>query len=122
MNVRTHETKVTFTHPFRMSGADGVLPAGTYRVAIDEEPLLGPSFIAYRRVATMLYTPAISAPPGRSACLTVDPVELDAALLKDRQESEESPDAVSPVAAAQMGAPITGTSDVAPFSQRQPGL
>lgn len=91
MNMRTHETMVTFDHPFRMSGADGLLPAGTYRVAIDEEQLLGLSFIAYRHVATLLHTPAVSAPQGRSTCLSIDPAELDAALLKDRRESGGEP-------------------------------
>ncbi len=90
MTIRTHETIVTFDHPFRMSGADGVLPAGTYRVAIDEEELPGLSFTAYRRVATMLHTPAVSAPQGRSTCLAIEAVELDTALMKDRQQSVES--------------------------------
>jgi len=89
MNVRTHETMVTFDYPFRMSGADGVLPAGTYRVVVDEEEILGLSFTAYRRVATMLHTPAVSAPQGRSASLAIESSELEAALMKDRQLSAE---------------------------------
>lgn len=87
MSVRTRETQVTFDHPFQLSGTDGVLPAGTYRVVTDEEPILGLSFVAYRRVATMLHTPALAAPKGKSACLAVDAAELDAALVKDRQLS-----------------------------------
>lgn len=90
MNLRTQDTTVTFDHPFRMSGADEVLPAGTYRVVIDEEQLLGPSFVAYRRISTMLQTPAVSAPQGRCTSLSVDPVELDDALSRDRRQSDES--------------------------------
>jgi hypothetical protein len=86
VNVRTRETTVTFDHPFQLSDADGALPAGTYRVVIDEEPLLGLSFVAYRRVATMLHTPALAAPQGKSERLSVDAAELDAALLKDRRQ------------------------------------
>ena len=80
MDVRTHETMVTFDHPFRIRGAEGVLPAGTYRVVIDKEQILDLSFIAYRRVATLLHTPAVAAPQGRSESLAIDAADLEAAL------------------------------------------
>lgn len=98
MNVRTREAMIAFNHPFHLSEAEGVLPAGNYRVAIDEEQILGLSFIAYRRVATMLHTPALAAPQGRSAILSVDAAELDAALLNDQQQSAEDRDARSSAA------------------------
>lgn len=100
MNVRTREAAITFDHPFHLSEAEGVLPAGTYRVAIDEEQILGLSFIAYRRVATMLHTPALAAPQGRSAILSVNAAELDAALLNDQQQSAKDPDTPSSAAAS----------------------
>lgn len=117
MNIRTIQTMITFDHPFRMSGAEGVLPAGTYRVVTDEEQVPGLSFIAYRRMATMLHTPAISAPQGRSASLAIDPVELDAAQMKDRQQSAGSPEIPSSATAPQLDVPTTGKSDVASVSQ-----
>ncbi|MBN8914606.1 MAG: hypothetical protein J0I31_03295 [Rhizobiales bacterium] len=95
MNVRTRETTVTFDHAFHLSEADGDLPAGTYRLVIDEEQLLGVSFLAYRRMATMLHTPALAAPPGRNECLSVNAAELDAALLKDQQTSARAREAPS---------------------------
>lgn len=95
MNVRTRETTVTFDHAFHLSEAEGDLPAGTYRLVIDEEQLLGVSFLAYRRMATMLYTPALAAPPGRNECLSVNAAELDAALLKDQQTSARAREAPS---------------------------
>lgn len=95
MNVRTRETTVTFDHAFHLSEADGDLPAGTYRLVIDEEQLLGVSFLAYRRMATMLHTPALAAPPGRNECLSVNAAELDAALLKDQQTSSRAREAPS---------------------------
>lgn len=122
MNIRTRETMVTFDHPFRLSDADALLPAGTYRVVTDEERLLGLSFVAYRRVATLLHTPAISAPQGGSASLDIDPVELEAAMLKDRQQSTGSGDFPSAVAVDKMNAHFTGEANVAPVSQRQPHL
>lgn len=84
MTIRTTTTTVTFTHPFALRNAEGPLPAGTYRLVTDEEPIFGLSFIAYRRTAMMLHTPAISMPQGRSASLFTDQSELDAALEKDR--------------------------------------
>ncbi|WP_024278066.1 hypothetical protein [Xanthobacter sp. 126] len=95
MNVRTRETTVTFDHAFHLSDADGDLPAGTYRLVIDEEQLLGVSFLAYRRMATMLHTPALAAPAGRSKCLSVNAAELDAAVLKDQQTSARAGEAPS---------------------------
>ncbi|MFS8041988.1 MULTISPECIES: hypothetical protein [Xanthobacter] len=122
MNIRTRETMVSFDHPFRLSNVDGILPAGTYRVVTDEEQILGLSFIAYRRVATVLHIPAISAPQGRYASLDIDPVELEAAMLKDHQPSAGNGDLTSSVAANQVDAAITGKTNVTPVSQCQPHL
>ncbi|MET3353359.1 UNVERIFIED_ORG: hypothetical protein ABID33_001255 [Xanthobacter viscosus] len=121
MNVRTHETMVTFEHPFRISGTEGTLPPGTYRVVVDEEQILGLSFIAYRRVATMLHTPAVTAPQGRSESLAIDAADLEAALLKDRQQSVESREGPPSVAVAS-ATPIKGNPNVTPVSQHQSQL
>lgn len=118
MDVRTRETTITFDHPFHLSDADGDLPAGTYRIVIDEEQLLGLSFIAYRRMATMLHTPALAAPQGRNECLSVNAAELDAALLKDQQKSAGEPASPSAAAAALMDVPQTGNFDATAISQR----
>ena len=120
MNIRTRKGTVTFDHPFHIGGAEGVLPAGTYRVAIDEEQLLGLSFVAYRRVAMMLQTPAIAASQRRCASLAIDAAELDAALLKDKQQSAEGRETPSSAAATEMGAPLAETPDATPISQPQP--
>jgi hypothetical protein len=85
MTTRTTETVVTFARPFRLGGHDRELPAGSYRVATDETLIEGLSFVAYRRDATLLRLPAISA--GRRArveLLPVDPHDLDDALARDR--------------------------------------
>ena len=60
MGIRTTESTVTFRRPFTLSAVGGVQAAGTYRLVIDEELLLGLSFVAHRRVAAMLDTPAFS--------------------------------------------------------------
>ena len=65
MSTRTTETTVTFSRSFTLSAVDGVLPAGTYRVSVDEEEIDGLSFRAFQRVATMLHLPADPAPGRR---------------------------------------------------------
>lgn len=83
MTTRTAVTTVTFRHSFRLTPAAGPLPAGTYRLIVDEEELQGVSFLATRRTATMLQIPAISAASGSTEEVVVDPAELEAALLAD---------------------------------------
>ncbi len=85
MTTRTTETVVTFARPFRLGGHDRELPPGSYRVEIDETLIEGLSFHAYRRDATLLRLPAVSAGTrGRIELLPVDPQDLDDALARDR--------------------------------------
>lgn len=83
MADRVTETTVTFTRPFTLSSLDSVQPPGVYRVVIDEEEVLGLSFLAYHRRATSLHIPAISAAGGHDAVFVVDPAELRIALAAD---------------------------------------
>jgi hypothetical protein len=83
MTVRTSNTKVTFRQPFMLSAFDARQPTGIYRLVIDEEEILSLSFLAYRRTATMLHTPAMSVQSGRHQVVEVDPAELAAALEAD---------------------------------------
>ncbi|MDF2235313.1 hypothetical protein P2H44_22370 [Albimonas sp. CAU 1670] len=87
MTTRTTETVVTFARPFRISGHDRELPAGSYRVETDETLIEGLSFHAYRREATLLRLPAVSDLGGRMELLPVDPQDLDDALARDRSAS-----------------------------------
>lgn len=82
MGMRTRETTVTFRHPFKLSTIDRSQPAGTYRVVIDEEDIPDITFLAYRRSATMLHTPAIAA-AGSIQVFTVNSDELAKALDAD---------------------------------------
>jgi hypothetical protein len=87
MAVRTTETTVTFKRPFTLPSVDSPQPAGTYRLVTDEEEILGLSFLAFRRTATMLHTPAISPALSMSGhpnqVFTVNAAELAAALKAD---------------------------------------
>jgi len=83
LQSRTTQTTVTFRHSFLLKSVEKVLPAGTYRLDTDEEEILGISFLAFARTATMLHVPAISAPGDAHEVFTIDPIELAAALEAD---------------------------------------
>ncbi|WP_026606787.1 hypothetical protein [Methylocapsa acidiphila] len=85
MSVRTTETTVTFKRPFTLPSVDGPQPAGTYRLVLDEEEILGISFLAFRRMATMLHTPAISVSGGPDQVFALTSTELATALEADAQ-------------------------------------
>ena len=80
--MRTTRESVTFDHPFSLYTLDGMQPAGTYTVEIDEELIEGLSFLAYRRVATTIYLPLRYGGPGSVQAIRVDPRELDEARFK----------------------------------------
>jgi hypothetical protein len=80
MLVRTKTRTVHFDGPFTLAGLEGPWPAGDYQVREDEEQITGISWLAYRRVATM-----IEVASGRKRSLVdIDPSELEVALEKDR--------------------------------------
>jgi hypothetical protein len=82
MIARTLRTNVAFAKPFLLKGVDRVLPAGTYKVVTDEELIEGLSFLAYRRVATMIFVPA-QAQASATEMVSIDPMELQAAQEQD---------------------------------------
>ena len=81
MLTRTRDKMWTFAKPFVLKSIGREIPAGSYRVATDEELIEGLSFPVYRRVATMIFV------PGRHNAslemLSVDPAELQSAREKD---------------------------------------
>ena len=79
MTTRTTRKTVTFRQPFALGGVDGVQAAGAYEVATDEEMIEGVSFPAWRRMATMIQLRR----NGDTQLYRIDPVELDASLLRD---------------------------------------
>ncbi|MCF3934138.1 hypothetical protein L1787_12010 [Acuticoccus sp. M5D2P5] len=88
MSIRTTEFTVTFHEAFRVAESEELLPPGTYRVITDDEELPGLSFIAYRRIATLLMIPSIDTPQQhRRTALSISQTELDAAIMKDRHQT-----------------------------------
>ena len=81
MRVRTKS--VTFTRPFRLTGLEGVQPAGTYTIETEEELL--PTWLssAFKRGPTWIVLPAQAVKSGTTQCIAVDPNDLETALRHD---------------------------------------
>jgi hypothetical protein len=62
---------------------EGIQPAGTYAVFVEDELITGLSKTAWRRVSTMLQTPSVSSSQANSRLIIGSQTELDAALMKD---------------------------------------
>lgn len=88
MTTRTTSKTVNFKKQFMLESVGELLPAGTYTVETDEVPLEGISFIAYRRIQTLLHVPGRPADRVRASVLTIDPEELEAALQRDQAPSK----------------------------------
>ena len=87
MTIRTTRTTVSFINPFTLRNLEGVQPPGEYAVLSDDELIEGLSRVAYRRLATLFQTPAVSASQQPTQSFAISPTELDAALMKDRQQT-----------------------------------
>jgi hypothetical protein len=82
VTTRTSRRTVTFQRPFSLNGFDRPQAAGTYTVETEEE-LLDVSFPAYRRLATWIHLHAQPGSPLITETVSIDPEELDAALVRD---------------------------------------
>ena len=79
MTSRTTRKTVTFMRPFVLSGVDGTQLPGAYDVDTDEQSIDSLSILAYRRIATSIHVHR----DGGTQVFPIDPVELDAALMRD---------------------------------------
>lgn len=87
MTTRTTQTVVRFTAPFMLPGFDAAQPAGDYRVDQDEELLEISSRLTWRRVGAFIHLPAIGIDGQTHQLAPIDPVDFDAALEQDHQQS-----------------------------------
>jgi hypothetical protein len=83
MTSRSSSSVITFLHPFAVGAHAAELPAGDYRLTIEEEMIEGPSFAAFHRTATILETPAIGVASAARQFLYVTTDDLDAAQQED---------------------------------------
>ena len=79
--MRTTKSMVTFRAAFTLNESVGELPAGTYETEVDEEEICGIERTVYRRIATLLTVRS----GGRTRTITLDPNDLEAALLRDAE-------------------------------------
>ncbi len=86
MFTRTKTRTIHFDRPFALLGREGLQPAGDYQVLDDEEQITGISWLAYRRIATVIEIHA-----GQTTCrITIDGEELDAAVARDQADTSPS--------------------------------
>lgn len=83
--MRSSRDMVTFHHPFTLRGLDAEQPAGTYMVITEDEEIPGLTFLAWRRVATQIYLPAIGLEQGQQQVVTIDPKDLAACRRLDAE-------------------------------------
>ncbi len=85
MSIRSTESLVTFRNSFMLPELELEQPAGTYKIVVDEEEIAGLSFLAYRRVATMIHIPSLEAAEFSRQVFLVDSDELQAAISADHR-------------------------------------
>jgi hypothetical protein len=83
MPERSTVTTVTFQHRFSLSDLDGPQPAGTYTVETIDATLDNLSFVAWRRISTLMMVPAIGVATRQRQMILIDPLELETALKRD---------------------------------------
>jgi hypothetical protein len=88
MMERTTTKTVVFHRPFAIGGVDGLLPPGSYAVEMEEELIPGVSFLAYRRVRTTMILPIAFGITTARQVVTIDPEDLEAALVRDAQAEQ----------------------------------
>ena len=91
MAARTSTATVIFQHPFKLSGAEDVQPAGCYVVETDEELLQTSSLPAYRRLSTFIRLPGRPGSMELARIIDIEPAELSAVLARDAQAQETAP-------------------------------
>lgn len=88
MPTQIRQRTVCFSAPFALNGLDGVHPAGDYAVEEDEDVIAGATWVAYCRVATYMRLPAVTSGRKPRETVLIDPLELQAALTRDRAGSD----------------------------------
>lgn len=77
-----------FNRPFMLSAIDGTQPAGSYVIETVEELLQSLSFVAYRRVATIIYVPFRGNSGIFLQAVSVRPGEIDAERCASLENSQ----------------------------------
>lgn len=92
MPERSRLSTVTFQSPFSLSDLEGPQAAGTYTVETVDTTLDNLSFLAWRRISTLIRLPAIGVASAQKQMIAIDPLELAAALKRDAGSQPETAD------------------------------
>lgn len=84
MTIRTTSKTVFFTHPFKIGCWEEVQPAGSYQVDTDEELIEGLSFVAYKKILTIIHLHSKNKQKAMTRALTIRAKDLEMALEKDK--------------------------------------
>jgi hypothetical protein len=89
MTIKVTRTTVSFNGPFSLRNVEGIQPAGSYAVCVEEELIEGLSHAAYRRVSTsiLIQMPSMSSSDAQSRFVQVDQTDLEATLMKDLHQT-----------------------------------
>lgn len=90
MTTRMRHETVTFRNPFRLSGIEGIQPPGSYTVETEDETIESLSFLAYRRVQTVILLPLHPGAKGSFEAVTLESGDLERSLATDRESSAVS--------------------------------
>lgn len=91
MTTRTIRSVAVFNDAFTLGGIDGALPAGRYRIEIEEERIESLSFVAFRRLETTIEIPAIGSDSPKRQIVPIDPLDLAAAQERDSARPLQAP-------------------------------
>lgn len=86
MTNRVSKRLVTFNKPFSLDSIERQWPAGDYTIETEEEPLDSKSFLAYRTIGTTMILHPPHGRSGKHIFIEIDASELEAALLRDRED------------------------------------
>lgn len=93
MQTRTKHFVAHFSAPFRLSGFDGVQPAGAYALDQQGPGAAGASSASYHCKAMFMHLPGISEGRWTLRLVRVDPAEVEAAILYDLEQDSGRMDA-----------------------------
>jgi hypothetical protein len=83
LTIKTTRTIVSFNEPFSLRNVEGVQPAGSYAVCVEDELIEGLSHAARRRISTTIQIPSKSSSQEQSRLVAIHQTDLDAMLMKD---------------------------------------
>jgi hypothetical protein len=86
MNTRSTSSQIAFRRPFRLNGVEGLQPAGSYTLTVEEEKLDTLTVDAWRQTSATLYVPQ----GGAIDHAAISMEDLEAALARDASPDQDT--------------------------------